>query len=114
MVDNAQTGAAAGPSRLVLVVDDDPGIRGVLMDVFHDERLAVAEAENGAQALELAATHTPALILLHMRMPVMNEWEFAAAYRARPGPHAPIVVMTAAQDAKRWCEEIRGDGCLAK
>ena len=118
MGDDPKTESASGGAgrqpRLVLVVDDDPGIRGVLADVLEDEGLAVAEAGNGEEALELAAAHTPALILLDMRMPVMNGWQFASAYRATPGPHAPIVVMTAAQDAKRWCEEIRGDGYLAK
>jgi CheY-like chemotaxis protein len=34
-----------------------------------------------------------------MRMPVMDGWAVARADRARPGPHAPIVVVTAARDA---------------
>jgi two-component system chemotaxis response regulator CheY len=42
---------------------------------------------------------TPGLIVLDMRMPVMNGWEFARRYRARPGPHAPIICVTAAPDA---------------
>ena len=32
-------------------------------------------------------------------MPVLNGWEFARRYRARPGPHAPIVCVTAAAGA---------------
>jgi two-component system, chemotaxis family, chemotaxis protein CheY len=113
-VPDAQAEPAGGQPRLVLVVEDDPGIREVLAEVLRDEGLGVAEAGNGAEALDLLSARPAALILLDMRMPVMNGWQFAAAYRALPGPHAPIVVISAAVDARRWCEEIQGDGYLAK
>ena len=102
------------PEGAVLVVDDDPNIRAVLADVLQDEGHTVLEAENGAAALELAARSRPKLIFLDMRMPVLDGWGFVREYRSRPGPHAPIVVMTAAQNARQWCEEVAGDECLSK
>jgi CheY-like chemotaxis protein len=49
-----------------------------------------------------------------MKMPVVDGWGFARAYRAQPGPHAPIVVFTAAVDARRRAAEIGAEGYLAK
>jgi CheY-like chemotaxis protein len=103
-------GGAAG----VLVVDDDSGIRRLVSEALEDEGLRVAQAENGAEALLLAERARPAVILLDMQMPVMDGWAFARAYRSRPGPHAKIVVMTAARDARRVCDEIGGDEWLPK
>jgi len=48
-----------------------------------------------------------------MRMPVLDGWGFARELAAR-GVKVPIVVMTAAQDARRWAEEIGAEGYVAK
>jgi two-component system, chemotaxis family, chemotaxis protein CheY len=98
----------------VLVVDDDESIRSVVTAALQEEGYDVLEATNGAAALEIVRQLYPVVILLDMWMPVMNGWEFVRQYRALPGPHAPIVVMTAAVDAKRRGAEIAADGVLAK
>jgi CheY-like chemotaxis protein len=98
----------------VLVVDDDDSIRQVVVAALQDEGYAVLEAHHGAAALDRLARHRVDLILLDMRMPVMNGWEFARAYGQRPGPHAPIITMTAATDAGRWGAEIGADTILGK
>jgi CheY-like chemotaxis protein len=49
-----------------------------------------------------------------MKMPVMDGWTFAAAYREQPAPRAPIVVMTAAHDSRARAAEICADSFLAK
>jgi CheY-like chemotaxis protein len=48
-----------------------------------------------------------------MRMPTLDGWGFARALRAR-GFQVPILVMTAAQDARRWAREIDAEGFVAK
>jgi CheY-like chemotaxis protein len=53
------------------------------------------------------------LVLLDMRMPVLDGWGFARKFR-ESGKRAPIIVMTAAENARRWAEEIGADGYLAK
>jgi CheY-like chemotaxis protein len=53
-------------------------------------------------------------VFLDMRMPGMNGWEFAREFRARHGRAAPIVVVTAAENARARAEEIAADGWLAK
>jgi CheY-like chemotaxis protein len=101
-------------TRPVLVVDDDDGIRDSIDMTLSDEGYQVLTATHGADALTLVDQHLPSLILLDMRMPVMDGWQFARAYRQRPGPHAPIVVVTAALEAAGRAAEIHADGVLPK
>lgn len=100
--------------KSVLIVDDDANIRDFLSVALEDEGYAVSQAENGAVALQVVDQHPPKVILLDMRMPVMDGWEFARRFRAEHDGAAPIVVMTAAPDAKKRCREINGDACLPK
>ena len=104
----------------VLVVEDDSVLRALIGETLEHEGHGVAIAEHGADALRwLDARRAdgdppPDLILLDMRMPVMDGWAFAAAYRETPGPHAPIVAMTAAPDAAARAAEIGAASVLAK
>jgi two-component system, chemotaxis family, chemotaxis protein CheY len=101
-------------TRPILLVDDDNGIREFVNLALSDEGYAVMTASHGAAALALIADHPPALILLDMRMPVMDGWEFARVYRQRPGPHAPIIVVTAARESAERASQIEADGVLSK
>jgi CheY-like chemotaxis protein len=56
----------------------------------------------------------PGVILLDMRMPGMNGWDFAREFRARHGRACPIVVVTAAENARARAEEIGAEGWLSK
>ena len=102
------------PSEYVLIVEDDDEIRDFVALLLGTEGYTVRTARNGAEALEIAGATRPRLILLDMRMPVMDGWAFARAYRSRPGPHAPILVMTAARDAGERAQEIQADAYVAK
>ncbi|HEX2172583.1 MAG TPA: response regulator [Dehalococcoidia bacterium] len=103
----------------VLVVDDDEAIRDLVTQILETEGYAVATATNGAEALDviedIRRTHPtcPALILLDMRMPVLDGWGVARTLKER-GLRLPIVVMTAARDARVWAAEIGADSYLAK
>jgi CheY-like chemotaxis protein len=97
----------------VLVVDDDAAIRETVAEILDLEGYAVETARDGAEALRLIAVARPALVLLDMRMPVLDGWGFARVARER-GLDVPILVMTAAQDAWRWCDEIGAAGCVPK
>jgi two-component system chemotaxis response regulator CheY len=98
----------------VLIVEDDDGIRDMVDIVLSAAGYEVLTASDGADALEVIGGGPPDLVLLDMRMPVMDGWEFARRYRAGPAPHAPIVVMTAARDAAQRAAEIDANGYLGK
>jgi CheY-like chemotaxis protein len=98
----------------VLVVDDNDDIREVLAMALEVEGYAVSHAANGRVALEVVARGMPALILLDMKMPVMDGWEFAAEVRRRYAVCAPIVVISAAADARRRAAEIGAQAWVGK
>jgi CheY-like chemotaxis protein len=106
--------SAAPPSRRILVVDDEEGIRQVVNDILTLEGYEVREASDGLAALDLLRTYPARVILLDMRMPVMDGWTFAERYRQFPDARAAVVVMTAAQDARKWASDIGADGVLSK
>ncbi len=97
----------------ILVIDDDPSILNVVVDILTYEGYTVERATNGAEGLKLLEHLEPRLVLLDMRMPVLDGWGFVRTLRQQ-GRSLPIVVMTAAQDAQRWAQEIAADGYLAK
>lgn len=101
---------ADGP---ILVIDDDPSILATVAEILIFEGYPVETASNGLEGL-LALEYTePSLILLDMRMPILDGWGFARTLQER-GIKLPILVMTAAQDAFRWAQEIEAVGFLAK
>lgn len=84
-----------------------------MSEVLDLEGFPVETARDGLEALRLLEACAPRLVLLDMRMPRLDGWGFARALRER-GQDLPIVVMTAARDARRWADEIGARGYLAK
>lgn len=98
----------------VLVVDDDDSIRQIVTLFLSDEGYDVRAVPHGQAGLDALAQFTPDVILLDLRMPVMDGWEFARQYRALPGPHAPIVAFVAALNAAQDSADVQAAGILAK
>jgi CheY-like chemotaxis protein len=100
--------------RTILVIDDDIAIRTAVSWALEDVGYDVTLAEHGRAALDHVTRRSPDLVLLDMRMPVMDGWEFARQYRALPSRAAPIVVMTAAQDVAERASQITATDYIAK
>jgi CheY-like chemotaxis protein len=83
--------------KTVLVVDDEPALRGVVRAVLDDEGYAVVEAPHGPAMLELLARERADLVLLDVMMP---GGDGRAAYRELRDradlPDVPVVMMSAA------------------
>ena len=101
----------------VLIVDDDPHIVSFIAEVLEDEGYDAETAPNGEAALEAIARRgedRPSLILLDYNMPLCDGPAFAAAYRESPGPHAPVVCLTASHSAATRCSEMGAQAFLGK
>ena len=86
----------AGPRRTVLIVDDDAANRTLLTDALQPLGFTLCEAENGLQALELAQSRRPDLILMDVAMPRMDGLEATCRLRQTPGLEAiPVIVVSA-------------------
>jgi CheY-like chemotaxis protein len=102
-------------SESVLVVDDDPDVVDTLSMVLERFDFPVQTACNGVDALAAVEHEMPRIILLDMLMPIMTGWQFAEEYARRyPGRRAPIVVLTAADDARARAIEIGAADYLRK
>jgi CheY-like chemotaxis protein len=85
----------------VLIVDDDPAIRTLLVDLLEDEGYEVASAANGQEALRYLhdAQTPPRIILLDLMMPVMSGWQFRDVQRQRPElAQIPVIVLSASEN----------------
>jgi serine/threonine protein kinase len=88
----------AGPARQrLLVVDDDPALRGALRLTLEREGYTVRTAANGREALAEVRARPPDIILLDLVMPVMDGWQFLQELRADPALTAiPVILVSAA------------------
>jgi two-component system, chemotaxis family, chemotaxis protein CheY len=90
-------------ARMILVVDDDPDLRGAIADVLHEEGYEVHCAGHGGEALDqLRQTELgrPSLILLDLMMPEVSGWDFLALQKADPHiSQIPVVLMSASSKA---------------
>ncbi len=103
-----------GDAKTILVVDDDQDLLDLLAFVLSAEGYDVKTAADGLEALGAVQALMPHLILLDMKMPVMNGWEFAAEFHNLYDCGAPIVVVTAAENAEKRAEEIGASGWISK
>lgn len=98
-----------------MVIEDEKEIRETLKDFLEFEGYEVLTAENGFEAMgQLEHSKSPNLILLDMKMPIMNGWQFAKEYLDKYDHTSPIVVITAAADAEQRAKDINAEGWISK
>lgn len=92
--------SAARPTR-VLIVDDHPAFRAGTRALLgtQDDIEVVAEAGDGEEALELAATATPDVVLLDLQMPGMGGIE-AARRLLEASPGTRVLALTMFEDGQ--------------
>lgn len=92
-------------STLILVVDDQLGVRRLVQEIFRDDGYRVATAAHGQEALAAATVELPDLALLDMKMPVMDGLETLRALKGL-SPDLPVMMMTAVGDGERVSEAL--------
>ena len=87
-----ETARPAGPR--ILVIDDEPGITGMLAIVFEKEGYAVRTAGSCAEGLRLVEETSPDLVLTDLRMPDGTGFDVLKRTR-ESNPETPVVMITA-------------------
>ncbi|HEV7663198.1 MAG TPA: response regulator [Chloroflexota bacterium] len=99
----------------VLVVDDDPAIRGLVADALRLEGYIVDIAAHGREALDAVRARRPATVILDLMMPVMDGFSFMeACHKEHLCRDVPIVVISAAQDVLRQLNDVTVHACIQK
>lgn len=81
--------------RRILIADDEPNIVTALEFLLQQDGFEVEVARNGEQALEIARTRPPDLILLDVMMPLLGGHEACRRIRERSGKSVRIVMLSA-------------------
>jgi len=92
--------------RQVLIVEDDPQVRGALREVFVADGYQCRLAKNGREGLEAFERERPPLTLTDIKMPVMDGLDFLKRARAVDAD-AAIIVITGVGDMKTAIESLK-------
>jgi len=84
--------------KQILVVDDEPRIAEIARDYLERAGFAVMTAANGADALALARSRHPDLIVLDLALPLVDGFDVTRALRKRS--NVPIIMLTARVDER--------------
>lgn len=82
--------------QLLLVVDDDDGLRKILRILLQEQGFDTAEGATGADAIELTQRLQPALLLLDLGLPDLDGLDVTKRIRERS--RVPILVLTVRSD----------------
>jgi two-component system, cell cycle response regulator DivK len=98
---------------LVLVVDDFMDAREMYAEYFAFSGFRVAEASNGAEAVQKALELSPQVILMDLSMPGMDGWEATRRLKAdRRTSHIPVIALTG-HALTGYAESAKEAGCDA-
>jgi DNA-binding response OmpR family regulator len=100
---------------LILVVEDDPDVLGLMVTILTREGYRVATAEDGEAGLSEARRARPDLIVLDLMLPRMNALQFRAEQRRDAALRdVPVICLSGASHASTVALELGTDDCLSK
>jgi two-component system cell cycle response regulator DivK len=81
--------------RTILVVEDQEDNRQILRDLLGSAGFRMIEANDGAQALTVARSHRPDLILMDIQLPLVDGYEATRSIKRDPElKHIPVIAVT--------------------
>ena len=79
----------------ILVVDDEPAVRGFVRYSLREANFEVIEATSGSDALAIIKSARPDVVLLDIRMPGMDGFEVLGQLRMSPATKSlPVIFLT--------------------
>ena len=80
----------------VLVVDDDPNIRRMIIAALRRDGYRFTEAPNGRDALESMRRERPSVVVLDLMMPIVSGWDVLRERASDPDlVKIPVIVISA-------------------
>jgi DNA-binding response OmpR family regulator len=114
VIRNDELAVAAG-ARRVLVIEDEPGIRGFAVRALRGAGFTVDEAAGGREGLRMACHRRPDVVLLDLRLPDLHGEEVLRCLRRdRPGQAVVVWSATADRAAEHRCLALGARTCLRK
>jgi CheY-like chemotaxis protein len=99
----------------VLVVDDDPIIRDMMVDILSFEDYPIQVARNGREAFEKLQGDENYLVFLDLMMPVMNGRELCQLLNAHPHiRNRHIIIIMSAMDQLNEAKSLQANGLMPK
>jgi diguanylate cyclase (GGDEF)-like protein/PAS domain S-box-containing protein len=84
---------------LLLIVDDDPFMRGMLQNLLKKEGYRIAVASEGRKALEEFQRNQPDLVLMDAAMPIMDGFKACIELKKlKSGADVPVIIITSLDD----------------
>lgn len=81
--------------KKILIVEDEKNLREALVDAFENRKFTSLQAENGKQALSVALSERPDLIILDLLMPEVDGMTAFQALRKNSwGAQVPVIILT--------------------
>ena len=84
-------------AELIMIVDDEVGVRELLRDTLKIAGFETVEADNGMSALTVLRSHKPELIIIDINIPLMDGFELVERLRGT-GDLVPVLMLTARND----------------
>ena len=98
-------------AKTILIVEDNELNMKLFNDLLQAHGYDTVQTKDGKDAMELARSHRPDLIVMDIQMPEISGLEIARALKADAGlKHIPIIAVTACA-MKGDEEKIRQGGC---
>jgi excisionase family DNA binding protein len=109
-LERSGPGGRSKEGPLVLIVDDDPGLRGFVRASLELEGYSVKEAGSADEGLAALEEEPPDLILLDVMMPQVDGWEMLRRVQERHGVGAIPVLMFSGKVDEREAEQAASRG----
>ncbi|MBD3307233.1 response regulator, partial [candidate division KSB3 bacterium] len=103
--------APGQPRYRLLVVDDNPDSRQLLLKLLAPFGFDLREASNGQEAVRIWETWTPHLIWMDLRMPLMDGYEAAQRIKAVPQRSTTKIVAVTASVFEEERATVLAAGC---
>ncbi len=84
--------------KKILLIDDDPAVRGLISSILRKKGMDVVLAKEGNEGLQLVQNENPDLVVCDFQMPGMNGLEVLDQIK-KNNPQIPVIILTAYGDA---------------